>query len=1345
MENDVRLNRLANDPGREAVASMRGYSYQILRSIETWLDLSDDEELYLEGAEDLDRSLHSQVTTEQVKDTIGSGTLTLRNGNAIAAISNFWQHRKRNPGSAIKFRYLTTSAVGTERGTDLSLSRPGIDAWEHIRWVPNAESSLADAEIIKKFLLSHDGTAQSLKDFLSSATTEQFVNRIILPFEWVTEQPNADALQRRIENKLIELGEHRKMSATSSSGALAELHLYAWNNVVDPNRAPLRRGDFIRILEAAGSTTIPTNQLLDLMKQLTGGSAPANEIAPLHHAIAKPPIAVRGRFSRPGLEANISAALRVGTVLIHGSTGMGKTILAAAATKGFPGAGWIDLRDLSAASIVATLDAAAQHIIQQRSPMTIVLDDLDAHGDTRATSPALGRLIAGIREVSGFLLITSAQKLPPRLATIAILEGDHIFAAPAFDSDEIGSFLGELGCPADDIDAWAKIISTSTSGHPQLVDARLQALKRQNWPPPSVAEWQTPTSELVDVRAEARQIVSTLPQDERELLARASLVLGRISRQRLIAVGGIAPALHEPGLTIDRLTGPWLEVTDTSDLRVSPLLRNLGLETRGAVWSKDMHGDIAWAWLERSMSPVDVSTILMHSILNGSAGPLFHILQSLLEAPPEIWKQIAEAAGAFAMIGVEDHHPSPFKSAVDTGVLRLLQLRMAMEGEADQLQAVTRRALREADDRHSSDLGTIFFDFMFVWQLLARENIVQPVPVAVDLGLRFRRLAENIRKQLTTMDGGGEKVIDVWPDLSPVVSFSLIRSTSTIDKFDECLDLVDRLDPTEKRYLLPGKIVEFDSAIVVLNQIWLDELQSNKPDWAGLSDLLERTLKIALDEQILPLASAAAALLVRVIDEDLHDSASAIGAANRTLAVLGDQGARLLAAKAKVLWRSGAVVEALALYDELLPKLDVLPPFRADIFREGALTAARAKLWQLAAKRFGDAVADLGEDDQIERHVGFRLDYGLALYLAGHTSEALTAFGEAVQRLLDDGRPSPPEPLLSVRQLGSHALKIVLTDLKGEPRSGLNDPEAFLGNASAMDTLKWGDQRPASTALVASQFLELLLIVPGNLSAAMNIADWLRGSKDGLVLATGFENFSRLAVLTGDVSQLIADTVRQMTYLAHLSARHAAGRDFHMSPGDNPPTPQLSNDTEVFYIFTTLLAIVVLLANGKISELPFSTWQADLPADPSYDPLRDFLNEAEKLMLGPVDPWTQIAGENKSWQIHALIALGSLTRNRTPSELLTAQSLLAHYMNQPVLKDLATDPLSELITATWLELCSVPALLATPRVSIPAIQSAASRKAGWPKIKAVLEAALLAVPSDVARDVRSHIAKLSAT
>ncbi len=89
---------LVNDPAREAVDTMRGYSYQILRSVLAWVELPEDEVLYLEGAEDLDQVASDGATTIQIKDTRGSGNVTLRSSGALKAIDNFWLHRERNPG-----------------------------------------------------------------------------------------------------------------------------------------------------------------------------------------------------------------------------------------------------------------------------------------------------------------------------------------------------------------------------------------------------------------------------------------------------------------------------------------------------------------------------------------------------------------------------------------------------------------------------------------------------------------------------------------------------------------------------------------------------------------------------------------------------------------------------------------------------------------------------------------------------------------------------------------------------------------------------------------------------------------------------------------------------------------------------------------------------------------------------------------------------------------------------------------------------------------------------------------------------------------------------------------------
>ena len=53
---------LQANPNRQAHNQLRGYLYQIWHSVNAWLDLADDEILYLEGAEDFDRELRSGLT-----------------------------------------------------------------------------------------------------------------------------------------------------------------------------------------------------------------------------------------------------------------------------------------------------------------------------------------------------------------------------------------------------------------------------------------------------------------------------------------------------------------------------------------------------------------------------------------------------------------------------------------------------------------------------------------------------------------------------------------------------------------------------------------------------------------------------------------------------------------------------------------------------------------------------------------------------------------------------------------------------------------------------------------------------------------------------------------------------------------------------------------------------------------------------------------------------------------------------------------------------------------------------------------------------------------------------------
>src|SRR5215471_2515412 len=103
---------LVADKRRQATDAIRGYVYQAYQSVLAWTRLGEEEVLFLEGAEDFDIYNADGVTATQVKDTAGSGTVTLR--SAISVINNLWRHKQHNPGTDVRLRFLTIASPGQE-------------------------------------------------------------------------------------------------------------------------------------------------------------------------------------------------------------------------------------------------------------------------------------------------------------------------------------------------------------------------------------------------------------------------------------------------------------------------------------------------------------------------------------------------------------------------------------------------------------------------------------------------------------------------------------------------------------------------------------------------------------------------------------------------------------------------------------------------------------------------------------------------------------------------------------------------------------------------------------------------------------------------------------------------------------------------------------------------------------------------------------------------------------------------------------------------------------------------------------------------------------------------------
>jgi hypothetical protein len=256
---------LEHDASREAANAMRGFSYQILTSIREWIQLADDQALFLEGAEDLDIVEEDDATTIQVRDTSRSGNITLRTSGVVDAIGHYWDHRSRNRGRRVSFRYLTTSRVGQESGAQFGRDRKGIEVWQQLKTDPDEPSRTQSAAQLKNFLLAEARLPPALLEFLRTATDAQVIEDLVVPIEWVTAAPSSFDLIQSIKNELILHGEGKGINAITSENVLGALHAEAWSVATKQNDRALDRAGFLRLFDQHTRVPVPLETLLAMV------------------------------------------------------------------------------------------------------------------------------------------------------------------------------------------------------------------------------------------------------------------------------------------------------------------------------------------------------------------------------------------------------------------------------------------------------------------------------------------------------------------------------------------------------------------------------------------------------------------------------------------------------------------------------------------------------------------------------------------------------------------------------------------------------------------------------------------------------------------------------------------------------------------------------------------------------------------------------------------------------------------------------------------------------------------------------------------------------------------------
>jgi hypothetical protein len=205
-----------SDPLRDASDVFAGFLYQIDRTVQRWLDIRDDELLDLERGEDLDviqfsvEDVPETRTLEQIKRR-STTSVSMKSTDALAAIAHFCEHRKKNPSSRLRFRFITTATLAKEQ----AWKHPGtaISTWQTIQREQLNDEEQKDAlRWIREFLSicsAPDSVKQEIWALVEDLTKEEnsgALLEVVQSFEWGFGSADYLEIESGIKQALLQTG-----------------------------------------------------------------------------------------------------------------------------------------------------------------------------------------------------------------------------------------------------------------------------------------------------------------------------------------------------------------------------------------------------------------------------------------------------------------------------------------------------------------------------------------------------------------------------------------------------------------------------------------------------------------------------------------------------------------------------------------------------------------------------------------------------------------------------------------------------------------------------------------------------------------------------------------------------------------------------------------------------------------------------------------------------------------------------------------------------------------------------------------------------------------------------------
>jgi hypothetical protein len=950
------------DVERQAVASLRGYAYQVAAAALAWLDVDENGRIYLEVAEDYATVAQKSLDATQVKDTAGSGPVTLNNKAVRDAVDAFVRLTANNKDRRVQLRYLTTASIGTE----LKISdRPGGVA-ALIYWRQAAAG--ADVGPLRA-LLASDRFSADVQAFVKARDDETLRRDLLRHIHWDCGQPDLAGITQEIEERLVVLGRDRFSLPAVEARRLANVlvyHVLKKSVIKQASERVLTRAELYGVIDGVTRVSVTRQEagsILDfgaaIATALAGGQSldTAFSAVDTHWLIPGADLTTpRGVIAREALALQIERGLENhGCVILVGGSGLGKSLVAREVS-GKKGAGFV-IVDLRGADVRETTQRLGLTLgrIGALTFDCLISDDFNQMEDGQART-AFARCVRALQRRDRSAIVTTYRRPSQKTLSELGLDAEAIIEIPYLAENEAKAIVRASG---GDPDLWGRVaFAAGAQGHPQLVHAFVMGMAARGWPQSELREIVIRgfSSDDTDAERDAarRSMVAALPEEARNLIYRLSLVIGRFDRPMALKIADVPRPVQRAGELLDSLIGPWLEVVGKGTLRVSPLAANAGQGMLTAKAQQTIHAAIAVQMLlKRRIDAADANGILMHSLLGKEVRSLFQMAYSVLTAQGNAAELLREHFFMLPILRMD--RPIFADNHTVSVMLRLAQFKLVASGaEPNNTTACVDALLRETREESDSALRVVL-EHVALASILNTIGIASLVPNWLDLLRQFRALVE-AEPELKDLQEGMEKASQELGQTFYGTIFSVgIGQLQSVERLEQIFGDLDQLSEVERSLWLEAFESHPANYSILINPAWVAEARRNELNPADVSERYKRMGLLAQKWKFRALSIQCHVARAVMFDEYMNDEAGALTALDEAVVALGED-VVIARARARIFWRNDKHQESVKILREIADMIGLDSPVeRAFAMREAAMSAAKTNDWAQTEVWFAEA------------------------------------------------------------------------------------------------------------------------------------------------------------------------------------------------------------------------------------------------------------------------------------------------------------------------------------------------------------------------------------------------------